>query len=77
MDHSLGYYISSIITTGQLVAGGFQRYGRGAKGRVRELERMRSKEGEREVKELWIQATVNGRIISPRTCLGVRWISHK
>ena len=41
LEHSLGYYISSIITTGQLVAGGFQRYGRGAKGRVRELERRR------------------------------------
>ena len=77
MDNSLGYYISSIITTGQFVAGGFQRYGRGAKGRVRELERRRRKEGEREVQELLIQATVNGRIISPRTCLGVRWISHK
>ena len=77
LDHSLGYYISSIITTGQLVAGGFQRYGRGAKGRVRELERRRRKEGEREVQELLIQATVNGRIISPRTCLGLRWISHK
>ena len=77
LDNSLGYDISSIITTGQLVAGGFQRYGRGAKGRVRELERRRRKEGEREVQELLIQATVNGRIISPRTCLGVRWISHK
>ena len=41
LDHSLGYYVSSIITTGQLVAGGFQRNGRGAKGRVRELERRR------------------------------------
>ena len=50
---------------------------KGAKGSVRELERRRSKEGEREVQELWIQATVNGRIISPRTCLGLRWISHK
>ena len=77
MDHSLGYYTSSIITTGQLVTGGFKRNRSGAKGRVRELERRRSKEGEREVQELWIQATVNGRIISPRTCLGLRWITHK
>ena len=44
---------------------------------MRELERRRSKEGEREVKELLVQATVNGRIISKRTCLGLRWISHK
>ena len=22
-------------------------------------------------------STANGRIIAPRTCLGVRWISHK
>ena len=50
---------------------------KGAKGSVRELERRISKVGEREVKELLFQATVNGRIISPRTCLGVRWISHK
>ena len=77
MDHSLGYYTSSIITTGQLVAGGFKRISRGAKERVRELERRRSKEGEREVKELLSQATVNGRIISPRTCVCLRWISHK
>ena len=41
LDHSLGYDISSIITTGQLVAGGFKRNRRGAKGRVRELERRR------------------------------------
>ena len=40
---------------------------KGAKGSVRELERRRSKEGEREVQELLIQATVNSRIISPRT----------
>ena len=44
---------------------------------MRELERRISKVGEREVKELLFQATVNGRIIAPRTCLGVRWISHK
>jgi len=44
---------------------------------VRELERRRCKEGEREVQQLWIPASVNGRIIAPRTCLGVRWISHK
>ena len=50
---------------------------KGAKGSVRELERRRSKEGEREVKELLMQATANGRIIAPRTCLGLRWISHK
>ena len=77
MDHSLGYYTSSIITTGQLVAGGFKRISRGAKERVRELERRRSKEGEREVKELLSQATVNGRIISPRTCVCLRGISHE
>ena len=70
-------YISSIITTGQLVTGGFKRNRSGAKGRVRELERRRSKEGEREVQELLSLATVNGSIISPRTCLGLRWISHK
>ena len=40
---------------------------KGGKGRGRELVRRRSKEGEREVKELLIAATVNGRIISPRT----------
>ena len=45
--------------------------------RVRELERRRSKVGEREVKELLLQATVYGRIIAPRTCLGLRWISYK
>jgi len=50
---------------------------KGAKGSVRELERRRSKEGEREVQELLSLATVNGSIISPRTCLGLRWISHK
>ena len=44
---------------------------------MRELDRRRSKEGEREVKELLIQATVNGRIIAPRTCLSLRWIAHK
>ena len=55
MDHSLGLYIASIITTGQLVTGGFKRNRSGAKGRVRELERRRSKEGEREVQELLIQ----------------------
>ena len=77
MEHSLGYSISPIITTGQLVTGGVKRNRSGAKGRVRELERRRSKEGEREVQELLIQATVNGRIIAPRTCLGLRWISHK
>jgi len=48
-------YISSIITTGQLVTGGFKRNRSGAKGRVRELERRISKEGEREVQELLIQ----------------------
>ena len=50
---------------------------KGAERSVRQLERRRSKEGEREVQELLIQATVNGRIIAPRTCLGLRWISHK
>ena len=49
----------------------------GAKGRVRELERRRSKEGEREVQELLIPATVNGRAIAPRTCLALGWIAHK
>jgi len=46
---------------------------------VRELERRRSKEGEREVKELLVQATVNGRTRknAPRTCPCLRWISHK
>ena len=44
---------------------------------MRELERRRSKEGEREVQELWIPATVNGRAIAPRTCLALRWIAHK
>ena len=44
---------------------------------MRELVRRRSKEGEREDKELWIQATGNVRIIAPRTCLGLRLISHK
>ena len=48
MDHYLRYYISSIITTGQLVAGGFKRNRSGAMGRVRELERRRSNERERE-----------------------------
>ena len=48
--------------------------GRGESERARER---RSKEGEREVQELLIQATVNGRIIAPRTCLSLRWISHK
>ena len=48
--------------------------GQGERERAREKE---IKEGEREVKELWIQATVNGRIIAPRTCLGLRWIAHK
>ena len=38
--------------------------GQGERERAREKE---IKEGEREVKELWIPATVNGRIISPRT----------
>ena len=28
-------------------------------------------------KEPWIQASGNVRIIAPRTCLGLRWISHK
>ena len=44
---------------------------------MRELERRISKVGEREVKELLFQATVNGRIIAPRTCLSLRWIAHK
>ena len=44
---------------------------------MRELERRISKVGEREDKELWIQATGNVRIIATRTCLGLRWISHK
>ncbi len=70
-------YISSIITTGQLVTGGFKRNRSGAKGRVRELERRRSKEGERDVQELLILATGNGSIIAARTCLGLRWMSHK
>ena len=48
--------------------------GRGESERARER---RSKEGEREVQELLSLATVNGSIISPRTCLGLRWISHK
>ena len=48
--------------------------GRGESERARERG---SKEGEREVQELLIQATVNGRIIAPRTCLGLSWISHK
>jgi len=51
------------------------------KGGKGESERAREKEikkkREREVKELLIQATVNGRIIAPRTCLGLRWISHQ
>jgi hypothetical protein len=77
LDHSLGEYSSSIITTGQLVAGGFKRNCRGEKGRVRQLERRRSKEGEREVKDLLVQAKVNGRKNAPRTCPCLRWISHK
>lgn len=48
--------------------------GQGERERAREKE---IKEGEREVQELLIPATVNGRRISPRTCLGLRWISHK
>ena len=44
---------------------------------MRELERRISKVGEREVKELLFQATVNGRIIATRTCLSLRWIAHK
>ena len=48
--------------------------GKGERERAREKE---IKEGEREVKELWIPATVNGRIISPRTCLSLRWLAHK
>ena len=44
---------------------------------MRFLERRRSKEREREEQELLIQATFIGRIVSPRTCLGLRWISHK
>jgi len=48
--------------------------GQGERERAREKE---IKEGERELKELLIPATVIGRIISPRTCLGLRWISHK
>ena len=44
---------------------------------MRELERRISKEGEREVKELLSQATVNGSIRYPRTFLALRWIAHK
>ena len=49
------------------------------KGGKGESERAREKEMKRrrEDKELWIQATGNVRIIAPRTCLGLRWISHK
>ena len=44
---------------------------------MRVLERRRSKEREREEQELLIQATFIGRIVSPRTCLCLRWIAHK
>ena len=48
--------------------------GRGDSESAREKEvKSRRKRG----KELWIQATGNVRINSPRTCLGLRWISHK
>ena len=49
--------------------------GKGESERAREKEMKRRRE--REVQELLSLATVNGSIISPRTCLGLRWISHK
>ena len=41
--------------------------------REKEIKRKR----EREEQELLIQATFIGRIVSPRTCLCLRWIAHK
>ena len=49
--------------------------GQGESERARENEIKRRRE--REVKELLIPATVNGRILAPMTCPGLRWISHK
>ena len=50
------------------------------KGGKGECERTREKEIKRRRergKGAVVQATVNGRKNAPRTCLGLRWVSHK
>ena len=65
----------SWITTGKFGSGGFQRMLRREKWRESETER--NSERERERTEILIQATVQGTISLPSTCLCFRRILDK
>lgn len=79
MDCSPGRDMTSTITRGKVGALGIERKLRREKwrdtGRERQKETDRERQRERDIKEILIQATVQGSISAPSSCLCFRRIS--